>query len=667
MQDVRVPIDPNVIALLDKPVIAFSVASAGALSSSAFVLPILKEKGWAKGNDGIAALAILLLQDLAVAPLLVLLPLIAQYDASSPSSAIQDPGTLAMLIGKATVGFASVLALASLGLRFTFQVVARFGSAQTFVAASLLVAAGMGIISDLLGLSATTGAFAAGVLLAESGYRAQIEADIKPFEGILLGVFFVTAGASLDPQTVIHEWPTLLVGISAFIALKFGIVAAASEGALGLTRAEAVRVAFLLAGGGEFAFVIFKLANQLEVLPEDLAKLLTASVIISMSLTPLLGELAAWASAKIQAMEDEASSANNEGDFEDYDINLTDETIIREAFEAFDEDGSGAISAMELREVLIKPGTADSKLSINEVEAVISRFDTDGDGELQFDEFAALWTAKRRPTVKKIHEGRLNVGETGATSLQNAVVVVGYGQVAQLLCASLDVPYVAFSRDEGHISLGVLNGATVVYGNGSSPLLIRSVGIETPSAIVITNDEESRCLEATRRLRDAFPDVPIYVRTVRLENVDALTKAGATKVVVETRKVAIAFRKLVSLDGAVKGRMTAVVNDLMGECKEIPCTESELTELAYLCDMDPEELGQLYEMYATSINRDNEDRVQLAELRDELMRRRNRPVDDETLKNWMGYEEFLSKWVTGEAEERWVTFPEFVRFAAGKM
>lgn len=667
VQDVRVPIDPDVIALLDKPVIAFSIASAGALSSSAFVLPILKEKGWAKGSDGIAALSILLLQDLAVAPLLVLLPLVAQYNAGSAGySVTQDPDVLALLIGKATVGFALVLALASLVLRGIFQVVARFGSAQTFVAATLVVAAGMGIIADVLGLSSTTGAFAAGVLLAESGYRAQIEADIKPFEGILLGIFFVTAGASLDPQTVISEWPTLLVGISAFIAVKFGIVLAAGQGALGLTRAEAVRVAFLLAGGGEFAFVIFKLANQLEVLPEDLAKLLTASVVISMSLTPVLGELADWTSRQVQSMDDESNAIDTSG-LEDYDVNLTDETTIRQAFEAFDDDGNGAISALELRQVLTKPGTPDSKLSITEVKAIISRFDTNGDGELQFDEFAALWTAKRRPAVQQIREERYQISETPTKTIENAVVVVGYGQVAQQLCADLDVPYVAFTRDERHISLGVLNGAKVVYGNGSSPSLIRSVGIEKPSAIVITNDEESRCLEATRRLRDAFPDVPIYVRTVRLETEDMLTKAGATTVVVETKKVADAFRKLIGLDGAVKDRMAAVVSNLLGENEEIPCSEAELTELADVCDMDPEELGQLFELYVTSINRDEEGRVQLAELRDELMRRRQRPVDDQTLKNWMGYEEFLSKWVTGEAEERWVSFPEFVRFAAGKM
>ena len=207
LQDVRVPIDDKMFSLLDQPIIAFSVAAAGALSSSAFVLPILKEKGWEKGPDGIAALSILLLQDLAVAPLLVILPLLADYDKGGGG---MDTNSLTILVAKATVGFGGVLAIASQVLRRIFQIVASYGSSQTFVAASLLVACGMGIVAEDLGLSATTGAFAAGVLLAESGYRAQIEADIKPFEGILLGVFFVTAGASLDPQTVITEWPLSL-------------------------------------------------------------------------------------------------------------------------------------------------------------------------------------------------------------------------------------------------------------------------------------------------------------------------------------------------------------------------------------------------------------------------------------------------------------------------
>ena len=174
-----VPIDPLVVQLLEQPVVAFAIAAAGALSSSAFVLPILKEKGWEDRPDGIAALSILLLQDLAVAPLLVILPLIANVEGDVTSSANggggADPIVLGILAFKATVVFGAVLALASVALRRVFQVVASSRSSQSFVAASLLVAVGMGVVSDFLGLSSTTGAFAAGVLLAESGYRAQIE------------------------------------------------------------------------------------------------------------------------------------------------------------------------------------------------------------------------------------------------------------------------------------------------------------------------------------------------------------------------------------------------------------------------------------------------------------------------------------------------------------
>ena len=663
VQDVRVPIDPNLITLLEKPVIAFSIASAGALSSSAFVLPILKEKGWEKGSDGIAALSILLLQDLAVAPILVILPLIADYYTGG-ASATQDHLALVVLVAKATLGFGTVLALASVALRRIFQLVARFGSSQTFVATSLLVAVGMGIVADYLGLSSTTGAFAAGVLLAESGYRAQIEADIKPFESILLGVFFVTAGASLDPQTVVDQWPALLAGVSAFVLVKFGVVLAAGQFALGLTRADAVRVAFLLAGGGEFAFVIFKLARNLEVLPNDLAKLLTASVVISMSLTPVLGELASWSGALIQDLEDNAK--RSEGDkFEDYDVNLTSEVRIRQAFESFDDDGNGAISVSELRQVLTKPGTANTLLTIDEVKAIVRRFDEDNDGELQFDEFAALWTAKRRATIQKLETKR----ETDEVTqiLINAVVVCGYGEIAQQLCAMLKVPYVAFSRVPGRIAEGVLNGASVVYGNGASPSLVRSVGIEKPTAIVVAYSDEEMCLEATARLHEAFPEAPIYVRASRLEKVNDLMRAGATSAVVETKKVALAFQKLIDLNGTIKERMSEAVERLCGDRIDLPYSESELTELAYLCDISPDALAKLYVLYSTTVNRNEDGHVDLAELRDEMLRQRNQPLDDESFNNWMDFDEYTYSEVESTKGVQWVSFPEFVRFAARKM
>lgn len=187
IQEIGLPLDLKILRpIFENPVSAFVIASAGALSSSAFVLPFLKQKDWEERPEGIAGLSILLLQDLAVAPLLVVLPILA---GSGPQSAAE----LSVLVFKGTVGFGAVLLGGSYLLRYVFDVVAAARSTETFVAAALLVAVGMGQVADVLGLSASTGAFAAGVLLAGNKYRAQIQADIKPFEGILLGIFFMTA------------------------------------------------------------------------------------------------------------------------------------------------------------------------------------------------------------------------------------------------------------------------------------------------------------------------------------------------------------------------------------------------------------------------------------------------------------------------------------------
>ena len=131
----------------------------------------------------------------------------------------------------------------SVVLRQIFSVVAAARSSETFVAAALLVAIGMGVAAEALGLSTTTGAFAAGVLLAGSQYRQQIEADIKPFEGILLGIFFMTAGAGLDPALCIQEWPTLLSGIPAFLSPLSAVPTSAPAPATTVATATAATTA----------------------------------------------------------------------------------------------------------------------------------------------------------------------------------------------------------------------------------------------------------------------------------------------------------------------------------------------------------------------------------------------------------------------------------------
>ena len=480
----------------------------------------------------------LLLQDLAVAPLLVIIPLLA---GSGP----QDNFSLGLLVAKATFGFGGVLALGSVVLRQLFEVVASSRSSETFVAATLLVAVGMGAIAEELGLSTTTGAFAAGVLLAGTKFRAAIEADIKPFEGILLGVFFLTAGATLDPALVLREWPTLLTGIVIFILVKAGLLLVAGEVSLGLSsRADAVRVAVLLSGGGEFAFIIFRIAEELGVLPHELGELLTASVIISMSLTPLLGEAAEALGAVIERAEQE-DEATVEAD---------------RLFDAIDTDGSGTLTRTELQLHLLGGDRSPGFLGrINmPFEALFDALDKDGNGVISRDELRLGYVEMCSGGARLAALQQSAAEENGSVlTASDAYVVCGFGEIGQRVCDELSSVFegsdlIAFDRDPKRVAVGMQRQVRVIYGDGASETLLKATGIEEPRAIIVSYSSSSRCLDATRRLRDVFPQTPIYVRAASKEEVTPLLEAGATEVVVETNEAAVRLARLLTESSKVK-------------------------------------------------------------------------------------------------------------------
>ncbi|XP_031390985.1 K(+) efflux antiporter 3, chloroplastic isoform X1 [Punica granatum] len=265
---------------------AIVIGAALSLSSSAFVLQLLAEKGELATRFGSATLGILLLQDIAVVPLLVVLPILESQN-------LVEESILPMLAQeslKALLG----LGLLSLGgkylLRRVFEVVAEARSSEAFVALCLLTVAGTSLITQKLGFSDTLGAFLAGAILAETNFRTQIEADIRPFRGLLLGLFFVTTGTSIDMQLLIREWPNVLALLGGLIVIKTLIITTIGP-RVGLTLQESVRIGLLLSQGGEFGFVVFSLANRLGVLPLELNKLLIIVVVLSMALTPLLNEV----------------------------------------------------------------------------------------------------------------------------------------------------------------------------------------------------------------------------------------------------------------------------------------------------------------------------------------------------------------------------------------
>ncbi|KAL1534441.1 K(+) efflux antiporter 3, chloroplastic [Salvia divinorum] len=265
---------------------AVVIGAALSLSSSAFVLQLLAEKGELPTRFGSATLGILLLQDIAVVPLLVILPVLESQNLVEES--------LWPMLLKESLKALGGLGLLSLGgkylLRRVFEIVAEARSSEAFVALCLLTVAGTSLITQKLGFSDTLGAFLAGALLAETNYRTQIEADIRPFRGLLLGLFFVTTGTSIDTQLLMREWPNVISLLAGLIVIKTLIITALGP-RVGLNLQESIRIGLLLSQGGEFAFVVFSLANRLGVLPLELNKLLIIVVVLSMSLTPFLNDV----------------------------------------------------------------------------------------------------------------------------------------------------------------------------------------------------------------------------------------------------------------------------------------------------------------------------------------------------------------------------------------
>ncbi|KAK4381294.1 K(+) efflux antiporter 3, chloroplastic [Sesamum angolense] len=427
---------------------AVVIGAALSLSSSAFVLQLLAEKGELPTRFGSATLGILLLQDIAVVPLLVILPVLESQNLVEES--------IWPMLAKESLKALGGLGLLSLGgkylLRRVFEVVADTRSSEAFVALCLLTVAGTSLLTQKLGFSDTLGAFLAGALLAETNFRTQIEADIRPFRGLLLGLFFVTTGTSIDMQLLIREWPNVLSLLAGLIVIKTLIITAIGP-RVGLTLQESIRIGLLLSQGGEFGFVVFSLANRLGVLPLELNKLLIIVVVLSMALTPLLNDV-----------------GRKVADF---------------IGEKFEDEG---------------------KI----------------DGSVNFD-------------------------------ASEPVVIVGFGQKAQILANFLATPlaagidgdaiagwpYVAFDLDPSVVRTSRKLGFPVLYGDGSRPAVLQSAGINSPKAVMVMYTGKTRTLEAVQRIRLAFPAIPIYARAQDMMHLLDLKKAGATDAILENAETSL--------------------------------------------------------------------------------------------------------------------------------
>jgi len=267
---------------LGYPLVPSLIAGTGfVLTSTAIVMQVLEERGEIALPKGRRIVAILLLEDLAIVPLLALVAFLA-------------PGGEAATLGErargVATGLAAIAALVVVGrwlLNPFFRVLANAQAREVMTAAALLVVLGSALLMERAGLSMAMGAFLAGVLLSESTYRHQLEADVEPFRGILLGLFFLSVGMSLDLAVVARNLGLILVSVVALMVLKaVAIYLVARVGKAG--HAEAVERAALMIQGGEFAFVLYAAAVSVGLLtPEENANL-TAIIILSMAATPLI-------------------------------------------------------------------------------------------------------------------------------------------------------------------------------------------------------------------------------------------------------------------------------------------------------------------------------------------------------------------------------------------
>jgi CPA2 family monovalent cation:H+ antiporter-2 len=257
------------------------LGAALALSSTAIVVPVLAESRRLNTLSGRAVFSVLLFQDLLVAPLLFMVSMFAD-EAANPILAFA-PALLAV---------AAIVGVGRLLLRPMFQLVAAADSTELFMAACLFVVIATAVVAAYAGLAMTLGAFIAGLLLAETEFRRAVETAIDPFKGLLLGLFFVSVGASLDPMEVFAH-PGMTIGLAlGLVAIKAPLIMALAR-PFGLKWGKAFGIGLLLGPGGEFAFVILGAALAAHIVPKDIGSEVMIAVTLSMTMIPGLAALAA--------------------------------------------------------------------------------------------------------------------------------------------------------------------------------------------------------------------------------------------------------------------------------------------------------------------------------------------------------------------------------------
>ncbi|NEX61325.1 monovalent cation:proton antiporter family protein [Noviherbaspirillum galbum] len=274
---------------------AFALGGALAMSSTAIVSKMLTERLELESEHGRRIIGILLFQDLAVVPLLILVPALANKSGDLMA-------TLALASMKAVIVLVLLLVIGQQLMRTWFHIVVKRRSQELFMLNLLLITLGAAWITELAGLSMALGAFVAGMLISETEYKHQVEEDIKPFRDVLLGLFFITIGMLLNLKLMVHNGWLVLLLLAGPVLLKFGIIAGLAR-LFGASTGVALRTGLALAQAGEFGFVLLNQAGGLQLMDPMVIQLILASMVLSMLLAPFIIEKSDAIVLKLSANE----------------------------------------------------------------------------------------------------------------------------------------------------------------------------------------------------------------------------------------------------------------------------------------------------------------------------------------------------------------------------
>ena len=269
---------------------ALAIGLMLALSSTAIVLQSLEEKGWLKQEAGQNAFSVLLFQDIAIIPILALLPLLAfapQSSSKDISDSIIASWPVWQQVGVSVAVIAAIIAGGKYVSAPLFRYIAQTHMREIFTIFALFLVVAIALVMQSIGLSPALGTFLAGVVLAESEFRHELEADIEPFKGLLLGLFFITVGASINFELLADEFTTVIALVALLIVVKACILFALAI-TFNISKKQRLLFALALAQGGEFAFVLLSVTTTLSILTPEQTGLVTLVVAVSMLIAPLL-------------------------------------------------------------------------------------------------------------------------------------------------------------------------------------------------------------------------------------------------------------------------------------------------------------------------------------------------------------------------------------------